>query len=88
MFHRVLERVAVDAWQIVQEDEATLRVNVVGGAALDDAALARDIADAVHAVGAERPHVVVAHIAVIPRTPLGKAPLVRGASYRSRGAGS
>ncbi len=77
VFHRVLERLPVDAWQVVQEGEALLRVNLVGGAAIDDVLVAREIAEGVEAIGAKRPHVVVAHIAAIPRTPLGKAPLVR-----------
>jgi phenylacetate-CoA ligase len=77
VFHRVLERLPVRQWQVVQE-AAGLRVLVVDPqpeVALD--AVQRAIESSLRAGGVEPPPIRIERAAAVTRTALGKAPLVR-----------
>ena len=77
VFHAVLEKLPVGGWQVVEED-GRLRILLVGGADLVDAAVVQaDLVSALHRVGASGISIAVEFVDAIPRTALGKAPLVR-----------
>jgi phenylacetate-coenzyme A ligase PaaK-like adenylate-forming protein len=76
VFHEVLEVAPVRAWQVTQEP-TLVRVRVVPLAGLDEAVLGRAIESALRRAGAHEPEVLVERVEEIPKTPLGKAPLIR-----------
>jgi putative adenylate-forming enzyme len=80
VFYPVLDAVPASGWQVVQEEDGGLRVLVAGlPEQFNDAALQTDVVKALADHGACVPRVEVESVASIPRTPLGKAPLVRSA---------
>ncbi len=80
VFHQVLDLVPVAEWQIEEDAAHALHVRVAGASSsLDDTKLARDLGTAVANLGAVIPRVIIERVAVILRTKLGKAPLVRAA---------
>ena len=77
VFHDVLDRVPAGEWQIVQEGE-TLRLLVAGpGDGFDGEAVLNEIRAGLEAVGAVPTGLVWQEMPAIPRTSVGKAPLVR-----------
>jgi len=77
VFHRVLEGAPVRAWQVIQE-ATRLRVLVVAPqGTFDERLLTASIVDALAAQGATPPKVDIERVEEIPRTALGKAPLIR-----------
>lgn len=74
--HRVLEAAPVKAWQVVQEEEDRLRVLVAGASEDVARTIERALTDDLRARGALA-EVEVERVDVMPRTALGKAPLVR-----------
>jgi len=87
VFHRVLERVAVTEWQVVQEPDS-IRVLLAGPVGSSgDAAVAAELGRELQGVGASDPRIIVEHVAHVPRTTAGKAPLVR-ALRRETSAGT
>ena len=77
VLHAVLEPVPVAAWQVVQEP-GRLRVILVGaGNDVADPDIERAVGDALVRAGARELPVRVERVAAIPRTALGKAPLIR-----------
>jgi hypothetical protein len=80
VFHDVLDSVAVSGWQVRQDSASALTVLLAGSAGgLSLEQLAAQIAAAVQASGATRPSVTAQVVTAIPRTALGKAPLVLAA---------
>jgi putative adenylate-forming enzyme len=81
VFHQVLDLAPVAEWQVEHDDSGTLRVHIAGApSSFDGAALARELAAAVERAGALPQRIVVDRVPAIPRTKLGKAPLIREAS--------
>ncbi len=78
VFHAALERLQVAGWQIV-EDPDGLRLLLAGAADVDTAVVARSLNQALAAVGVADVPVSVELVDAIPRTALGKAPLIRRA---------
>lgn len=78
VFHAALERLAVAGWQVVDEG-GRVRVLLAGAAGVDAAVTAEAVRHALEQVGAHDIPVVVDLVDVIPRTALGKAPLIRRA---------
>jgi hypothetical protein len=77
VFHDVLDTVAVSGWQVRQDSASALTLLLAGPASsLRLADLAAQVSAAVEAAGATRPTVAAQVTDTIPRTPLGKAPLV------------
>jgi putative adenylate-forming enzyme len=76
VFHAALEHLSVAGWQVV-EDAAGLRVLVAGARDLDPATVASSVERSLAGAGAQGVPVVVELVDVIPRTALGKAPLIR-----------
>lgn len=77
VFHDVLDAVAPSGWQVRQENGSALTVLVAGAStALQIEQVATRVSDAVQAAGALRPQVTAHAVEAIPRTALGKAPLV------------
>jgi phenylacetate-CoA ligase len=77
VFHAVLEPVPVAAWQVIQEP-GRLRVLLVGaGDDVVDADLEHAVRDALIRAGVPDLLVRVERVRAIPRTSLGKAPLIR-----------
>jgi phenylacetate-coenzyme A ligase PaaK-like adenylate-forming protein len=76
VFHAALEHVPVAAWQ-VRADEGRIRVLLVGALeSLQTEAVAADVARAIRQAGAEPPTIEILRVDAIPRTAIGKAPLV------------
>jgi putative adenylate-forming enzyme len=75
--HRALEDVAASAWQVAQEQDG-IHVLVAGARSeLDADALARRLDTELRAAGAAPMRIVVDRVDAIPKTALGKTPLVR-----------
>lgn len=75
VFHSALERLPVAGWQVIDED-GRLRVLLAGAAGVDADAVADAVRRALASVGVLDVPVVVDLVESIPRTALGKAPLV------------
>ena len=83
VFHRVMERTPVGEWQIVQESDG-LRVLVVKpGAGFADDALAEAIRAELTVQGVMVPPISVKRVSRIPKTALGKTPLIKAALSRA-----
>ena len=80
VFHRLLEPLPVEEWQVVQEP-GQLRI-LLGrpSRAIDCERLAREISDELVAAGADAPPVRIEVVQAVMRTSLGKAPLIRALS--------
>lgn len=77
VFHDVLDRVPAGEWQVVQEGDG-LRLLVAGPTPdFDGPAVVAAIRRGVESLGASVSDVVWQEVAAIPRTAVGKAPLVR-----------
>lgn len=77
VFHNVLEAVPVSAWQVVEEPDG-LRILLVGPTAdVVDADVATGVRAALRRAGVSGVGVRVERVNAIPRTALGKAPLIR-----------
>jgi putative adenylate-forming enzyme len=76
VFHGALERLPVAGWQVIDEGDC-LRVLLAGAANIDAAVTADLVQRALEAVGVRGIHVTVNFVDSIPRTALGKAPLIR-----------
>lgn len=80
VFHGMLERLPVAGWQVIEED-GRLRVLLASDRGqVDSAAVGARVALALERVGAGRVAVEVLLVDSIPRTALGKAPLIRRAN--------
>src|SRR5215217_717149 len=75
VFHHVMDRVSAAGWQIKQRGDE-LEVLVTQPHDLDRAALAAAIGSALAVQKVQPPHIKVREVATIPRTALGKAPLI------------
>ena len=78
VFHGALERLQVAGWQVIDED-GRVHVLLAGGADLDPSVIAASVRTALERVGARNIPVAVDLVDLIPRTALGKAPLIRRA---------
>ena len=77
VFHRVLEGLPVAGWQVIEEG-GRLRVLLAGaGTDVDVRGVAARVVGSLERAGAHGVPVTVEAVATIPRTALGKAPLVR-----------
>lgn len=77
VFHKVMDTVPVAAWQIVQVADG-LTILVVGLARDSDPdQIARSLGEALTLIGAAQTCIRVERVDAIPRTSLGKAPLIR-----------
>ena len=77
VFHDVLDRVPAGEWQVVQDDDV-LKLLVAGpGLAFDAAAVTRALRDGVEAAGGSITRVEWQQVDAIPRSVVGKAPLIR-----------
>jgi phenylacetate-CoA ligase len=85
VFHDVLEPLTVSGWQVVQEPDR-LRVLLVGASKLvEPGRLEADLARALELQGASRPSISVEEVDAIPKTALGKAPLIKALPRGSGG---
>ena len=78
VFHNVLERLPIAGWQVIDQG-GRLRVLLANARGVDPGDVAKTISDALDRAGARDVPVEVALVDAIPRTTLGKAPLVRRA---------
>jgi phenylacetate-CoA ligase len=76
VFHHVMDNVHAAAWQIVQSPD-DLEILLVEPQQLDPQALTVNMQFALTAQGVRPPDVHVRTVAAIPRTLLGKAPLIK-----------
>jgi hypothetical protein len=77
VFHRVLEPLPVREWQVIQE-AAGLRVLIAGaGPGFDEAAVKDRLARELEDQGAQVPPLRIEQLEHLPRTGLGKSPLIR-----------
>ena len=79
VFHAALERLPVAGWQVIEEG-GRLRVLLAGGSSVDTLAVGDNVRGALSRVGVIDIPVIVELVDSIPRTALGKAPLVRRAT--------
>ena len=84
VFHSALEPVPVAAWQVVEETDGLLVLLAQPTDGVVDADVATRVRAALQQAGADGVRVRVERVETIPRTALGKAPLVR-AIRRERG---
>ena len=77
VFHDVLDRVAAGEWQLVQEGDRLRLLVAAPGQDFDGAAVTRAIRAGVEAAGALVSDVNWESVAAIPRSAVGKAPLIR-----------
>ena len=84
VFHGALERLPVAGWQVIHEGDR-LRVLLAGGVNVDAAVTVDSVQRALEAVGVRGIHVTVNLVDSIPRTALGKAPLIRRAQLATAG---
>ena len=84
VFHAALERLPVAGWQVLHEGDG-LRILLAGAANVDAAVTADSVRRALLAAGVRNTPVRVDLVASIPRTALGKAPLIRRAHLVSAG---
>jgi phenylacetate-CoA ligase len=75
VFHHIMDRVQAAGWQI-QQTAAGLEVLLAQPQRVDLSTLAGDIRSALATHGVVPPSVHVSEVMAIPRTPLGKAPLI------------
>ncbi len=76
VFHRVLETVDVRGWQVVHENDG-IRVLLAGAApSVDVASVQRAIHAALVEAHAVPPPVFIEHVLEIPKSALGKTPLI------------
>jgi phenylacetate-coenzyme A ligase PaaK-like adenylate-forming protein len=80
VFGRVMERVAVREWQIVQEPTEIRVLLARPDASFDEVGLATNLRRELESVGAGEVPIRVERVEQVPRTAAGKAPLVR--AYR------
>jgi len=78
VFHAALERLPVAGWQVIGENGA-VRVLLAGATGVDPTATADAVRSSLAGVGARDVAVSVELVDAIPRTALGKAPLIRHA---------
>lgn len=76
VFHGALERLSVGGWQVI-DDGGSLRVLLAEARGIDPAAVRATVETALARVGALDVPVRVDLVDAIPRTALGKAPLIR-----------
>jgi hypothetical protein len=76
VFHHVMDRVTAAGWQIVQHPDR-LEVLLAQPRHLDRSALVTSLQDALATQGVTAPTVRIHEVPAIPRTALGKAPLIR-----------
>jgi phenylacetate-coenzyme A ligase PaaK-like adenylate-forming protein len=75
VFHHVMDRVQAAGWQIQQTGQG-LEVLLAQPQQVDTSMLAGDIRSALATQGVVPPPVQIREVMAIPRTPLGKAPLI------------
>ncbi|MBM3270734.1 MAG: phenylacetate--CoA ligase family protein [Candidatus Sericytochromatia bacterium] len=78
VFHDVLDALPLTGWQVIEEGDG-LRVLLAGGDAAPADGVAELLGAALAAIGLPGIRVTVESVPAIPRTALGKAPLVRRA---------
>ncbi|GAA4288655.1 hypothetical protein [Georgenia daeguensis] len=76
VFHDVLDGLPLTGWQVVQEADG-LRVLLTAGPRLSTSGVEDRLVERLRSAGARRTRVRVEVVGAIPRTPLGKSPLVR-----------
>ncbi len=82
-FHRVLDTLPVSGWQVVQKADG-LNILLSGAAnGLNDKALSDGVRDALAQQGIRVSRITVEHVAEIPKSASGKAPLVK--AFRNGG---
>lgn len=87
VFHNVLDEAWLTGWQVVQERRDRLRILVTGpGPAASEEDLEARLRSALARAGAVGVHVRVRRVESIPRTALGKTPLVRTLHGTDNGA--
>ena len=75
VFHHVMDRVSAAGWQIIQRPDS-LEVLLAQPHGVDDHVLAANLQFALTGQGVAAPDVRIREVAAIPRTALGKAPLI------------
>ena len=75
VFHHIMDRVTAAGWQVTQHGDE-LEVLLAQPRDLDHGALAGAINSALATQGVQPPRIKVREVASIPRTALGKAPLI------------
>jgi phenylacetate-coenzyme A ligase PaaK-like adenylate-forming protein len=77
VFHRILEPIPATGWQVIQELDR-LRVLLAGaGEQVNSDALEGGVKRELESQGAVAPIIQIERVVAIPRTPLGKAPLIQ-----------
>ena len=77
VFHHVMDTIAAAGWQIVQRPNGDLEALLVPTGPIDEPALVESLRSALAAQGVRVPAVRTRMVPAIPRTALGKAPLIQ-----------
>lgn len=83
VFHDVLDGLMVNGWQVVQEPDG-LHLLLAGATDVDLAALTTRLGDRLRHAGVQHTRIRVQLVATIPKTLLGKSPLVRALPHETR----
>jgi|tagenome__1003787_1003787.scaffolds.fasta_scaffold20098774_1 phenylacetate-CoA ligase len=84
VFHHVMDQVTAAGWQIVQQPDG-LDVLLAGSRGVEPSVLAARLQTALAEQGVTVPEIRIEEVPAIPRTALGKAPLITTAVTRSMG---
>lgn len=76
VFHQVMDTVKAAGWQIVQTTQG-LEVLIAGSEDLDETALANNLRAGLEAHQVKPPQITITEVEAIPRTAMGKAPLIK-----------
>jgi acyl-coenzyme A synthetase/AMP-(fatty) acid ligase len=77
VFHDLLDSLPVKQWQVDQQTDGLMIKIVPGEAAVDQSHLTEALQRALETIGALAPRIHIALADAIPKTALGKAPLIR-----------
>lgn len=88
VFHRALERIDVAGWQVIDEGGKLSVLLERPAPGVNPAMVGRAVAAVLEEVGVRGVEITAEAVDAIPRTILGKAPLVRRATPDSRAAGA
>lgn len=83
VFHHVMDLVPVAEWQVVHDDRGITILVAGQGSGFDSEDLRTHLHDELLRVGALVPAITVESVDTVPRTPLGKAPLIRSTPPRA-----
>jgi phenylacetate-coenzyme A ligase PaaK-like adenylate-forming protein len=89
VINRIMDIIPVSGWQVIEQEDNGLVVLLTGARnGLTDPALVDQINKSLAQEGARAPYIRIQHVAEIPKTASGKAPLIKAYRPVSSGPGT